>query len=107
MEISYFNYMSDGNGNIISGSNTNKITETFEVIFVKDVIFLDLGNYIFVLIVFGKESHGLPEPLLKGNYDKCIRIPMRGFVRSLNLSNSVAEQFDPAKPDTFFEKVEE
>ena len=40
--------------------------------------------------VFGKESHGLPEPLLKENYDHCIRIPMKGFVRSLNLSNSVA-----------------
>ena len=40
--------------------------------------------------VFGKESHGLPEPLLKENYEKCIRIPMKGYVRSLNLSNSVA-----------------
>jgi len=40
--------------------------------------------------VFGKESQGLPEPLLEANYDKCIRIPMRGFVRSLNLSNAVA-----------------
>ena len=35
MEISYLNYMTDGNGNIVSGSNINKITETFEVIFVK------------------------------------------------------------------------
>ena len=40
--------------------------------------------------VFGKESYGLPEPLLKENYDRCIRIPMKGFVRSLNLSNAVA-----------------
>ena len=40
--------------------------------------------------IFGKESYGLPEPLLKENYDKCIRIPMKGFVRSLNLSNAVA-----------------
>ncbi len=40
--------------------------------------------------VFGKESHGLPEPLLKDNYEHCIRIPMKDFVRSLNLSNSVA-----------------
>ncbi len=43
-----------------------------------------------IYFVFGKESHGLPEPLLKDNYDRCIRIPMLGFVRSLNLSNSVA-----------------
>jgi tRNA (cytidine/uridine-2'-O-)-methyltransferase len=40
--------------------------------------------------VFGRESHGLPEPLLAANYDKCIRIPMRPNLRSLNLSNSVA-----------------
>lgn len=43
-----------------------------------------------IYFVFGKESHGLPEPLLAANYDRCIRIPMLGFVRSLNLSNSVA-----------------
>lgn len=43
-----------------------------------------------VYFVFGKESRGLPEPLLAENYDRCIRIPMQGFVRSLNLSNSVA-----------------
>ena len=40
--------------------------------------------------VFGKESRGLPEPLLKENYARCIRSPMKGFVRSLNLSNAVA-----------------
>ena len=43
-----------------------------------------------IYLVFGKESHGLPEPLLAENYDRCIRIPMLGFVRSLNLSNAVA-----------------
>ncbi len=41
-------------------------------------------------IVFGKETKGLPEDLLKANYDHCIRIPMRDEYRSLNLSNSVA-----------------
>lgn len=41
-------------------------------------------------LVFGKETKGLPEPLLKENYDKCIRIPMISDARSLNLSNSVA-----------------
>jgi tRNA (cytidine/uridine-2'-O-)-methyltransferase len=41
-------------------------------------------------IVFGKESYGLSENLLKHNYDKCIRIPMDKRARSLNLSNSVA-----------------
>ncbi len=41
-------------------------------------------------LVFGKESHGLPEPLLKEHYDKTLRIPMWQDLRSLNLSNSVA-----------------
>ena len=41
-------------------------------------------------IVFGKESYGLSETILKNNYDKCVRIPMDSKARSLNLSNSVA-----------------
>ena len=41
-------------------------------------------------IVFGKESFGIRESLLKQHYDKCIRIPMRKEARSLNLSNSVS-----------------
>jgi tRNA (cytidine/uridine-2'-O-)-methyltransferase len=41
-------------------------------------------------LVFGCETRGLPETLLTGVYDKCIRIPMRPGARSLNLSNSVA-----------------
>ena len=41
-------------------------------------------------LVFGKETRGLPEPLLAANYDRCVRIPMIGEIRSLNLSNSVA-----------------
>ncbi len=41
-------------------------------------------------LVFGPETRGLPETLLKKVYDDCIRIPMREEARSLNLSNSVA-----------------
>ena len=41
-------------------------------------------------IVFGKESYGLKETILKEHYNNCIRIPMRSEARSLNLSNSVA-----------------
>ena len=41
-------------------------------------------------LVFGKETKGLDEQLLKENYSRCIRIPMRKEARSLNLSNSVA-----------------
>lgn len=40
--------------------------------------------------VFGKESAGIPETLLQTHYERCIRIPMVGETRSLNLSNSVA-----------------
>lgn len=41
-------------------------------------------------LVFGKETKGLPEELLLENSDTCVRIPMAGGIRSLNLSNSVA-----------------
>lgn len=43
-----------------------------------------------IFLVFGKETKGLPESLLKQNYGRCIRIPMLTNMRSLNLSNSVA-----------------
>ena len=41
-------------------------------------------------LVFGCESKGLPESLLRRVYDRCVRIPMRADARSLNLANSVA-----------------
>ena len=41
-------------------------------------------------LVFGKETKGLPESLLKESYDRCVRLPMRRALRSLNLSNTVA-----------------
>lgn len=41
-------------------------------------------------ILFGKESAGIPEELLKQHPKTCVRIPMIGETRSLNLSNSVA-----------------
>jgi len=41
-------------------------------------------------LFFGKETAGLPEPLLLRFRERCVRIPMRGEVRCLNLSNSVA-----------------
>lgn len=41
-------------------------------------------------LVFGREDKGLPEELLVQHPDNCLRIPMRGGVRSLNLSNAVA-----------------
>lgn len=44
------------------------------------------GSYL----VFGREDAGLPEELLHNNMPSCVRLPMRGTVRSLNLSNTVA-----------------
>ncbi len=41
-------------------------------------------------LVFGKETAGLPRPLLDANKDHCIRVPMINDARSLNLANSVA-----------------
>ena len=41
-------------------------------------------------ILFGKESGGIPEDILIDNEENCVRIPMMGDIRSLNLSNSVA-----------------
>lgn len=43
-----------------------------------------------VYLMFGKESKGLPEELLKANKENCVRIPMRENLRSLNLSNAAA-----------------
>ena len=50
-----------------------------------DAAYLD-GCYI----MFGKESAGIPEEILREHPDTCVRIPMIGETRSLNLSNSVA-----------------
>ena len=50
-----------------------------------DVVYPD-GAYL----VFGREDAGLPESLLVKNPASCVRLPMRGEARSLNLSNTVA-----------------
>ena len=41
-------------------------------------------------IMFGNESAGIPEEILVQNEENCVRIPMMGEIRSLNLGNSVA-----------------
>ena len=42
-------------------------------------------------LVFGPESKGLPEELLRANWKRALRIPMRSSnVRSLNLATAVA-----------------
>ncbi len=52
-----------------------------------DIDYSKLDN---IFLLFGKETKGLPENLLKKYIDNAIRIPMRETLRSLNLSNSVA-----------------
>jgi len=42
------------------------------------------------MILFGKETKGLPESLLHQHPERCMRIPMNPEARSLNLSNAVA-----------------
>jgi tRNA (cytidine/uridine-2'-O-)-methyltransferase len=42
-------------------------------------------------LVFGRETHGLPEELLRANWPNCVTIPMLNpKVRSLNLATAVA-----------------
>lgn len=41
-------------------------------------------------IMFGKESAGIPEEILVRHREDCVRIPMIGGIRSLNLGNSAA-----------------
>jgi tRNA (cytidine/uridine-2'-O-)-methyltransferase len=42
-----------------------------------------------IYLVFGKETAGLPDNLLKGNIENCLRIPLLNNARSLNLAVSV------------------
>ncbi|MBC8595790.1 tRNA (uridine(34)/cytosine(34)/5-carboxymethylaminomethyluridine(34)-2'-O)-methyltransferase TrmL [Qingrenia yutianensis] len=58
-------------------------------------------------ILFGKETKGLDEALLKANKEHCIRIPMIDEARSLNLSNSVAVVLYEALRQQNFEGLKE
>jgi tRNA (cytidine/uridine-2'-O-)-methyltransferase len=55
------------------------------------------------VVVFGRESSGLPEEFINEDPERALRIPIRDDVRSLNLSNAVAvvlyealRQWEPA-----------
>ena len=67
-----------------------------------DVAFRD-GDFL----VFGKETKGLPEELLMQNEETCLRIPMDGRARSLNLSNSAAIAVYEALRQTDFQGLQE
>jgi len=53
-------------------------------------VYTDVAYEPDCFIMFGKESSGIPEDILVENQDRCVRIPMWGDIRSLNLSNSVS-----------------
>jgi len=53
-----------------------------------DYDFTDSTKDIF--FVFGKETTGLPPEIIEAHRENCLRIPMNGNIRSLNLSNTAA-----------------
>lgn len=55
-----------------------------------DRSYLDVAFEPGDAFVFGRESVGLPMPLLDQHPERVIGIPMLGEVRSLNLANAVA-----------------
>ncbi len=69
-----------------------------------DVNYSKLDN---IFLLFGKETKGLPEDLLKKYINNAIRIPMRKTLRSLNLSNSVAIIAYEVLRQTSFKGLEE
>lgn len=65
------------------------------------------GNLEEVFVLFGKETKGLPEDILRKYLDNTIRIPMKKDLRSLNLSNSVAIVVYEILRQKSFENLEE
>jgi tRNA (cytidine/uridine-2'-O-)-methyltransferase len=52
--------------------------------------YLEVEFQLGDVLIFGKESVGLPEELLRERASDVVGIPMSGLVRSHNLANSVA-----------------
>ncbi|MBE5733615.1 MAG: tRNA (uridine(34)/cytosine(34)/5-carboxymethylaminomethyluridine(34)-2'-O)-methyltransferase TrmL [Clostridiales bacterium] len=83
VEIFYYDSIEEVMDKFYNGNNFHFFSTKSKVIH-SDANFND-GDFL----VFGKETKGLPESLLEKHYDECVRIPMMGETRSLNLSNSV------------------
>lgn len=66
---------------------------------------VDYSKLDEVYLLFGKETKGLPEDVLKQNMNRTVRIPMRDGIRSLNLSNSVSILVYEVLRQTNFEKL--
>lgn len=68
-------------------------------------IYTDIRFEPDCFIMFGKESAGIPENILLENQENCMRIPMTGEIRSLNLSNSAAIVLYEALRQNHFENM--
>ncbi len=83
VDITYYDSIEEVMDKFYNGNNfwffSTKSKKTHSDVQIKD------GDFL----VFGKETKGLPEPLLEAHYGECVRIPMMNDTRSLNLSNSV------------------
>ncbi len=83
LDISYYDSIEEVMDKFYNGENfwffSTKAKNVHSEVSYKD------GDFL----VFGKETKGLSEPLLKKYYDRCVRLPMMGETRSLNLANSV------------------
>jgi tRNA (cytidine/uridine-2'-O-)-methyltransferase len=83
VEIAYYDSIADF-FQIKNEVNLNFITKKASKTYDK----IDFSGDVF--LIFGKETSGLPGELLKKNWERCYRIPMKADARALNLSNAVA-----------------
>ena len=70
--------------------NENKDAKFYYLTTKTDKYYTDIEFNEGDFLVYGPETRGLPEDLLRENKETCITIPMLEGQRSLNLSNSVA-----------------
>ena len=68
-------------------------------------VYTDVAYEPDCYIMFGPESRGIPEEILVDHQDNCVRIPMWGDIRSLNLSNSVSIVLYEALRQNGFERM--
>ena len=83
VDISYYDSIEEVMDKFYNGKNFYFFSTKAKIIH-SDAKYND-GDFL----VFGKETKGLPEPLLEKHYNECVRLPMKNECRSLNLSNSV------------------
>ncbi len=68
-------------------------------------VYTDVAYEPDCYLMFGKESAGIPEEILVEYPENCVRIPMWGDIRSLNLANSVAIVLYEALRQNGFERM--